>query len=407
MSGIQSHSGASVDLAIFGLHLSGVSSLLGAMNLSFSLGLYKGKDVFNFIVMTKVLPPLLYVNMTSNGLSSTRAKRGRGYCSNSNNSPNNNEPPKNDKDKWKVILGRNKKIDLNPNYVTGFVDAEGTFSLSVVKQTNWIVYTVFRIHLHSKDAAILYKIQSFFGGIGSVNINTKDQSASFNVKKLEDLVNVIIPHFIKYPLRTNKLVDFNIWRECVELKSKKEHLTESGLERIISLRSILNLGLSDKLKAVFPNAATMERPLHSISEIPLEPHWVSGFVDGEGCFAVEIFKSKASKLGYATNLRFSISQHARDSSLIKSFISYFNCGNFKEDSRSSDKVVGVYYYVIKFKDINEKIIPFFEKYPLQGIKASNFANFCTVAKLMQNKEHLTQEGLEEIQKIKAKMNKSL
>ncbi|RPB17851.1 cytochrome c oxidase [Terfezia boudieri ATCC MYA-4762] len=31
-AGIQSHSGASVDLAIFGLHLSGISSLLGAMN---------------------------------------------------------------------------------------------------------------------------------------------------------------------------------------------------------------------------------------------------------------------------------------------------------------------------------------------------------------------------------------
>nr|QCW06977.1 cytochrome oxidase subunit 1 [Drechslerella brochopaga] len=32
LAGIQSHSGASVDLAIFGLHLAGVSSLLGAMN---------------------------------------------------------------------------------------------------------------------------------------------------------------------------------------------------------------------------------------------------------------------------------------------------------------------------------------------------------------------------------------
>lgn len=105
LSGIQSHSGASVDLAIFGLHLSGISSLLGAMNFSFSLVLYKGKDVFNFIVMTIALPSLLYVNMASNGVLSSRVK-GRGYCSNSNNSPNNNEPPKNDKDKWKVILGR-------------------------------------------------------------------------------------------------------------------------------------------------------------------------------------------------------------------------------------------------------------------------------------------------------------
>ena len=32
LSGIQSHSGPSVDLAIFALHLSGISSLLGAMN---------------------------------------------------------------------------------------------------------------------------------------------------------------------------------------------------------------------------------------------------------------------------------------------------------------------------------------------------------------------------------------
>lgn len=356
--------------------------------------------------MTIALESLLYVNMVSNGVLFSRvAFQGRGYCSNSNASPNNNEPPKNDKDKCHFRARKN--IDLNPQYVTGFVDAEGTFSMSVIKETNWVVQTVFRIHLHSKDAAILYKIQSFFGGIGSVNINTKDQSVSFNVKKLEDIVNVIIPHFIKYPLRTNKLVDFNIWRECIELKSKKEHLTQSGLEKIISLRSILNLGLSDKLKAAFPNFVTRERPLNTISEIPLDPNWVSGFVDGEGCFAVEIFKSKASKLGYATNLRFSISQHARDNFLIKGLISYFNCGNFKEDSRGSDKVVGVYYYVIKFKDINEKIIPFFEKYPLQGIKASNFANFCAVAKLIQNKEHLTQEGLEEIKKIKAKMNKSL
>lgn len=37
LSGIQSHSGPSVDLAIFGLHLSGISSLLGAMNFGLRL----------------------------------------------------------------------------------------------------------------------------------------------------------------------------------------------------------------------------------------------------------------------------------------------------------------------------------------------------------------------------------
>lgn len=46
LSGIQSHSGASVDLAIFGLHLSGISSLLGAMNFSVTLVSAKGKQIF-------------------------------------------------------------------------------------------------------------------------------------------------------------------------------------------------------------------------------------------------------------------------------------------------------------------------------------------------------------------------
>jgi hypothetical protein len=41
LSGVQSHSGPSVDLAIFALHLSGVSSLLGAMNFGFSVFVFK------------------------------------------------------------------------------------------------------------------------------------------------------------------------------------------------------------------------------------------------------------------------------------------------------------------------------------------------------------------------------
>jgi len=67
---------------------------------------------------------------------------------------------------------------------------------------------VFRIHLHLADAELLCRIQSFFGGIGSISIS--GNSVSFNVKKLEDIKNVIIPHFIKYPLISNKSIDFYI-----------------------------------------------------------------------------------------------------------------------------------------------------------------------------------------------------
>lgn len=54
--------------------------------------------------------------------------------------------------------------------------------------------------------------------------------------------------------------------------------------------------------------------------------------------------------------------------------------------------------------LGDKIIPFINKYPLQGSKILNFVAFCKVAELMNNKAHLTKDGLEEIRKIRSGMN---
>ena len=54
---------------------------------------------------------------------------------------------------------------------------------------------------------------------------------------------------------------------------------------------------------------------------------------------------------------------------------------------------------------NYLIIPFFEMYPLVGIKQNDFLDWCKVAKLMSNKSHLTIEGLNLIRTIKGGMNK--
>jgi hypothetical protein len=55
-------------------------------------------------------------------------------------------------------------------------------------------------------------------------------------------------------------------------------------------------------------------------------------------------------------------------------------------------------------DILQIIIPFFKKYPIQGIKKLDFQDFCLVAELMKEKKHLTSEGLSLIKKIKSTMN---
>ena len=60
--------------------------------------------------------------------------------------------------------------------------------------------------------------------------------------------------------------------------------------------------------------------------------------------------------------------------------------------------------VTKIYDIQNKIIPFLQKYPILGIKAIDFVDFCKVAELIKEKKHLTKEGLDQIRNIKAGMN---
>jgi len=60
---------------------------------------------------------------------------------------------------------------------------------------------------------------------------------------------------------TQKQVDYILFREVVMMMQLKEHLTEEGLNKIVSLRAQLNWGLSDELKAAFPNSILHERPI--------------------------------------------------------------------------------------------------------------------------------------------------
>jgi hypothetical protein len=64
------------------------------------------------------------------------------------------------------------------------------------------------------------------------------------------------------------------------------------------------------------------------------------------------------------------------------------------------------FIVEKFTDVRSKVIPIFEEFKLQGIKSKNFEDFKKAALLMENKAHLTRVGLDEIKKIKGRMNKN-
>jgi hypothetical protein len=65
----------------------------------------------------------------------------------------------------------------------------------------------------------------------------------------------------------------------------------------------------------------------------------------------------------------------------------------------------VIFKVTSYSDISEKIIPFFNKYPVLGVKSKDFEDFKKVANLMEKRLHLTPEGLDQIKKRKLGMNR--
>jgi hypothetical protein len=290
---------------------------------------------------------------------------------------------------------------LNPYFVTGFCDAESSFQVLVIKNKNsrlgWTVRLFFTIGLHTRDLVLLEKIKEFFG-CGYIVKNDNENVVSLRVTSLEDFTNILIPHFSKYPLLTQKAADFKLFLKVTELIKNKGHLTIEGLQEIINIKSSMNLGISDELKLNFINTVPIQRPTIKTINIP-DFNWISGFVSGEGNFFVDIFKSCSNKIGYQVKLRFSVTQHSRDKELLELIALYLDAGIVNIHSENA-----YVFKITKLVDLTTKIIPLFEKNSIQGVKHLDFLDFCTVAKIMSEGKHLTSEGLDLIRTIKNKMN---
>jgi hypothetical protein len=174
---------------------------------------------------------------------------------------------------------------LSPDWVTGFSDAESCFGFRVRKnpklKVGWEVNPYFLIALHVKDVSILLDIKEFFG-VG--NISNKKESVLYQVNSLNDLVNVIIPHFESYPLLTNKKADFLLFKLAIGLIKQKEHKNIEGIHKLLEIKSSLNKGLlKDELYSSFNNIVHKERPKIQLPEM-INPYWFAGFTSGEGVF---------------------------------------------------------------------------------------------------------------------------
>lgn len=138
----------------------------------------------------------------------------------------------------------------------------------------------------------------------------------------------------------------------------------------------------------------------------LNPYYLVGLVDGEGCFSVTI-----SRRGEKREIRllFEIELREDDKEILERVKATLGCGNLYHLSykRYAKWKPHYKYKVSNFRDISEKIIPFFKKYPLQAKKKQSFAFFCFVAELIKQKKHLNPKTIEIIQRMREGVRDSL
>lgn len=137
----------------------------------------------------------------------------------------------------------------------------------------------------------------------------------------------------------------------------------------------------------------------------INPWYIVGFTDGEGCFAILISKHKTKKTRRDANLCFEIELRADDRSILELIQKRLNCGRIVElNYKRYGWKPHVKFVVRKQKDILYKVIPFFRQFRLIGKKGKDFELFCQAADIFRNKQHLTEEGISQLLRIREFMN---
>ena len=138
----------------------------------------------------------------------------------------------------------------------------------------------------------------------------------------------------------------------------------------------------------------------------LDPWWITGFVDGEGCFSISIFKNVTTTAGVQIFPEFVVTQGAKSLEALEKLQNFFGCGKIYENRRKDNHRENLYRYCVRNRvDLGDKVIPFFQEYPLQTSKHQDFLVFCQVMDMIESKAHLTQQGLLSIRTLAAKTNR--
>ena len=142
---------------------------------------------------------------------------------------------------------RPKNFCLNPWYITGFVEGEGSFHVALYKdlamKQKVKIIPEFHISQLNSRKEILEVIKDYFGcGYLKENHRSRfnDRTFVYVVRNRNNLTKKIIPFFKKYPFKSNKQLNFQLFEKIVGLMAKGVHKTHKGVRQIINYAYQMN-----------------------------------------------------------------------------------------------------------------------------------------------------------------------
>lgn len=263
----------------------------------------------------------------------------------------------------------NKKDQLDPEWVTGFCDRSASFSISVVRRSStgrWEIRPEFIILTNIRHKNILEQVKYYFG-VGAIYHSGKN--VGYRVSSVKDLVSVIIPHFIKYPLLSTKVCTFSLWSKAIDIFISGKHKTEPGFMEVLSIYAGINRGASESVKTHFPDLKPATLPSYSlnISSEELSEWWISGYFTLYCNFNVDM-NPHGFNIAYYDRVvpSFSFSRDIKELPIITLLASYFGVTpNLRSDGLRADVNIYGYNRAIKIVDL-------FDSFPLLSCKQEEF-----------------------------------
>lgn len=169
---------------------------------------------------------------------------------------------------------------LPPFYVSGFIDGEGSFCVSInthkTSKRGIEIKPEFEIELRADDKEILDRIVATIG-CGKIYDCSYDRygwypHAKLKVTSRREMVRHLFPFIDQYPLQAKKANIYKLFREIVEMMSRKEHMTDEGFQRIQKLRNQMRKdGKKHNYQAQFNHALETARIRENRSSGGVDP----------------------------------------------------------------------------------------------------------------------------------------